>query len=46
MFLELEISYYNPNTPDTNYNIIFRIEKLFLLIIGAQNQLPITFCSD
>ena len=51
MFLELEISYYNPNTPDTNLNSIFLIENLlfvvgFLKIIGAKNQLPITFCSD
>ena len=34
---------------DTNFGSIF-IEKLgfngFLKIIGAQNQLPITFCSD
>ena len=43
------MSYYNPNTPDTNCNSIFLIEKPvfngFLKIIGAKNQLPITFCS-
>ena len=35
--------------PDTNYKSMFIIEKPvvhgFLKIIGAQNQLPITFCS-
>ena len=42
--------FYNPNTPDTNCESIFLIEKQFfsgfLKIIGAQNQLPITFYSD
>ena len=36
--------------PDTNCKSIFLIEKPvfsgLLMIIGAQNQLPITFCSD
>ena len=44
------MSYYNKNTPDTNYKSIFLIENPvfngFLKIIGAQNQLAITFCSD
>ena len=46
----IQISYYNPNTPDTICKSIFLIEKPafngFLKIIGAQNQLLITFCSD
>ena len=41
-----KISYYNPNTPDTNCTSIFLIEnpvfKGFLKIIGGPNQLPIT----
>ena len=45
-----EISHYNPDTPDTNCKSIFLFEKLvfnnFLNMIGAKNQLPITFCSD
>ena len=43
-------SFYNPNTTDTNCKGIFLIEKpvfnRFLKISGAQNKLPITFCSD
>ena len=50
MFFEKEIPFYNPNTPNTNCKSIFLIEKpVFngsLKIIGTQNQLPITFCSD
>ena len=42
--------FYNTNTPDTNCKSIFLIEKQifsgFLKIIGAQNQLHITFYSD
>ena len=49
-FFEWEISYYNLNTPGTNSKSIFLIKKLvfngFLKIIGVQNQLLITFCSD
>ena len=44
------MSYYNPNTPDTNSKSIFLIEKAFFnrffRIISSQNQLPLTFSSD
>ena len=46
-----EISYYNLNSPDTNCNKYISYKKKrfsngFIKIIRAQNQLPITFCSD
>ena len=50
MFFEKEISYYNPNTPNTNGKSISYYLKLdfnrFLKIISTQNQIPITFCLD
>ena len=50
MFFQQEISYYNPNTPDTYCTSIIFIQNqvfiVFLKIIGAQNQLPIPFCPD
>ena len=54
IFFELEISYYNPNRPDTNIvKVYFFIGKpvfngclMFKKINGAQNQLHTTFCSD
>ena len=50
MFVEKEKSYFNPKTPDTNCKSVFLIQKTVfngcLKIIGAQNLLPITFCSD
>ena len=45
LFFEEEISYYNPNTLDTNCKSIILIEKPvfngFSMIMSAQNQLPI-----
>ena len=41
------MSHYNPNMPVTNCKSIILIEKPeFNGFFGAQNQLPITFCSD
>ena len=44
------MSYYNPNTPDTNFKSKFLFEKPvlkeFLKINVAKNHLPITFFLD
>ena len=50
LFFEEEISYYNPNTLDKNCKSIILIEKPvfngFSMIMSAQIELPITYCSD
>ena len=39
------MSYYNPNTPNTNIACQKQVLKRLIKIVGEQNQLPITFCS-
>ena len=49
LFFENEISYYNPNMHNAQCTSIFllkpKFSNRFLKIIGARNQIHITFCS-